>query len=240
MRPAPSAARRRPRPLLAPRASAHAAQTDAWLRTAGWGFLITVLAIAVALTNQVFFDAVNRWIAATGPLARGAIYSSYLLLLALPVISRNPAGYGLGLADAPRRWRLVLGVTVGMAALTAAVLTLVRATPYADANWVSEVVIVPLTEELFFRAVLLTWLLSALRRLHPPRTAAALAVAINAGAFAVAHSANLLSLPASFVLPQVAYAAVVGLVAATAMLKTSSVYPAILVHAAVNAVVVAF
>jgi hypothetical protein len=34
--------------------------------------------------------------------------------------------------------------------------------------------------------------------------------------------------------------AVIGLVAAFAMLKTRSVYPAMLVHAAVNAVVVAF
>jgi len=43
-----------------------------------------------------------------------------------------------------------------------------------------------------------------------------------------------------FVLPQVAYAVVIGLVAAFVMLKTRSVYPAMLVHAAVNAVVVAF
>jgi membrane protease YdiL (CAAX protease family) len=39
--------------------------------------------------------------------------------------------------------------------------------------------------------------------------------------------------------PQVAYAVIIGLVAAFVMLKTRSVYPAMLVHAAVNAVVVA-
>ena len=56
----------------------------------------------------------------------------------------------------------------------------------------------------------------------------------------VGHATNLFWLAATFVVPRVAYAVVIGLVAAFAILKTRSVYPAMLVHAAVNAVAVAF
>jgi membrane protease YdiL (CAAX protease family) len=135
----------------------------------------------------------------------------------------------------------MVAVTVGgMAALTAGVLLLVPPTPYADAHWVNEVLIVPVTEELVFRGVLVTVLLAALSRLHRPAAAAVLAVAIGAMAFGVGHAANALFLSAAFVMAQVTYAVLIGLVAGTLMVRTRSIVPAILVHAAVNAVVVAF
>jgi membrane protease YdiL (CAAX protease family) len=134
----------------------------------------------------------------------------------------------------------VAAAVVGMAALTAAVLSVVSPTPYADASWINEVVIVPVSEELVFRGVLFSVLLGAMSRFHPPTTAALLAIGLNAVSFGLGHAANLFWLPASFVVPQVAYAVIIGLVAAFVMLRTRSVYPAVLVHAAVNAVVVAF
>ena len=91
-----------------------------------------------------------------------------------------------------------------------------------------------------FRAVLFSALLATMSRLHAPAAAALLAIGINAVAFGLGHATNLFWLPATFVVPQVVYAVVIGLVAALVMLKTRSVYPSMLVHAAVNAVVVAF
>ena len=211
-----------------------------WAFTTAAAVAAVAFTMAVALTNQPYFELLNRWIGAEDPVARGAIYSSYLLLIGLSIALWRPAAFGLGLGDAIRRWRLVVGAPAGMAALTAVVLLAVSSTPYAHASWVNEVVIVPLTEELVFRAVLFSALLVAMSRLHPPATAASLAIAINALAFGLGHATNLLWLPASFVVPQVAYAIVIGLVAAFVMLKTRSVYPAMLVHAAVNAVVVVF
>jgi len=211
-----------------------------WALTAAAAVAAAAFTMAVALTNQPYFELVNRWIGAEDPVARGAIYSSYLLLIGLAIALRRPNAFGLGLGDAIRRWRLVVGAAAGMAALTAVVLLAVSPTLYADASWVNEVVIVPLTEELVFRAVLFSALLVAMSRLHPPATAASLAIGINALAFGLAHATNLFWLPASFVVPQVAYAVVIGLVAAFVMLRTRSVYPAMLVHAAVNAVVVVF
>jgi len=211
-----------------------------WILTAAAGLAAAAFTTAVALTNQPYFELLNRWIGAEEPITRGAIYSSYLLLIGLAIALWRPTAFGLGLGDSIRRWRLVLGAAAGMAALTAVVLLALPTTPYADASWVNEVVIVPFTEDLVFRAVLFSGLLIAMSRLHRPAVAASLAIGINALAFGLGHATNLFWLPASFVLPQVAYAIVIGLVAAFVMLKTRSAYPAMLVHAAVNAVVVAF
>ena len=209
-----------------------------WILTAAAAVAAVAFTMAVALTNQPYFELLNRWIGAEDPVARGATYSSYLLLIGLAIVLWRPAAFGLGLGDSIRRWPLVVGAAAGMAALTAIVLLAVSPTPYADASWVNEVVIVPITEELVFRAVLFSALLGAMSRLHPPATAASLAIVINALTFALGHATNLFWLPASFVIPQVAYAFVIGLVAAFVMFRTRSVYPAMLVHAAVNAVVV--
>ena len=211
-----------------------------WALTTAAAVAAVAITMTIALTNKPYFDMVNRLIGADDPVARGAIYSSYLLLIGLAITLWRPGGFGLGLGDTIRRWRLVAAAVVGMAALTVVVLLVMSPTPYADASWINEVVIVPVSEELVFRAVLFSALLAAMSRLHPPATAALLAIGINAGAFGLGHAANLFWLPAAFVVPQVAYAVVIGLVAAFVMLKTRSVYPAILVHAAVNAVVVAF
>ncbi|HJP88736.1 MAG TPA: CPBP family intramembrane glutamic endopeptidase [Candidatus Limnocylindrales bacterium] len=209
-----------------------------------WTVLVAVAAtaavMAVALTNQPYFDLLNRWVGGVDPLGRGALYSSYLLLIGLAFVVRRPAAYGIRLGDTVARWRLVTGAVAGMAALTAIVLVLLPTTPYADASWLNEVVIVPVTEELVFRGVLITLVLAALSRLHSPSPAAIMAVSIGALAFGLGHAANIFTLPAGFVIAQVTYAILIGLVAGTVMVRTRSIVPAILVHAAVNAVVVAF
>lgn len=211
-----------------------------WALTAAAAVGTVAFTMTIALTNQPYFELVNRWVGADDPVARGALYSSYLLLIGLAAALWRPTAFGLGLGDTIRRWRLVASAAAGMAAMTGLVLLFISPTPYADAHWQNEVVIVPFTEELVFRAVVFSALLVAMMRLHPAATAVPLAIGINAAAFALGHATNLMWLPASFVVPQMAYAVVIGLVAAFVMFKTRSVFPAMLVHAAVNAVVVAF
>ncbi|HEX5825015.1 MAG TPA: CPBP family glutamic-type intramembrane protease [Candidatus Limnocylindrales bacterium] len=58
-------------------------------------------------------------------------------------------------------------------------------------------------------------------------------------AFGLGHLANATSLAIGFVLGQAAFASVLGMACAYLMAKTRSVYPAMLLHAVVNAVVVA-
>jgi membrane protease YdiL (CAAX protease family) len=123
-------------------------------------------------------------------------------------------------------------------AATAVVLSMVDSTPYSNASAVVETVVVPVTEELVFRAVLLTALLALFSRLTTAHRAALLAVVVNGLTFGVAHLANAQALAASFVIGQAVFASVLGIACATLMANTRSVYPAMLLHAAVNAVVV--
>jgi membrane protease YdiL (CAAX protease family) len=121
---------------------------------------------------------------------------------------------------------------------TIIVLRVFGSTPYSDASLFVETVVVPLTEELVFRAVLLTALLAVLVRFHDRGVAVVLAIAIDGAAFGVAHLANATSIDGPFVLGQAVFAAVLGIGCASLMAKTRSVVPAVLLHAVVNAIVV--
>ena len=85
---------------------------------------------------------------------------------------------------------------------------------------------------------MLTALLAALGRLWPAPTAVVLAIVIDGVAFGAAHLANLIMNPSVFTIAQAGFAAVLGGLCAFLMVRTRSVYPAILLHAAVNAAVV--
>ncbi|HET8571635.1 MAG TPA: CPBP family intramembrane glutamic endopeptidase [Candidatus Limnocylindria bacterium] len=211
-----------------------------WWLTAALTVGAAALSLGIGLANGVYFDLVHRLIPVEGEVPRALLFSSFLLIGGALVVAPRPADYGLRLGRMPRHLPLVFGVTAAAGIVTAGLLIVTGASAYRDASWLVEVVIVPVSEELVFRAVLLTALLGILVRLHDVHTARRLAVGIDGVAFGIGHAANLTTLPASFVLPQVAFAILLGLVAASLMLRTRSVYPAVLVHAAVNAVVVSF
>jgi membrane protease YdiL (CAAX protease family) len=122
--------------------------------------------------------------------------------------------------------------------VTALVLKATGAIPYSDDSLFIESVVVPVTEELVFRAVLLTALIAALERIYDGPTALTLGVVFNGIAFGLAHLANMTSLASSFVIAQALFAGVLGMACAFVMARTRSVYPAIGLHAVVNAVVV--
>jgi membrane protease YdiL (CAAX protease family) len=197
-----------------------------------------ILAAVVAILNQPYFDAVNEFVGARETVARGLVFSSWLVLVGGAVVVRRPAAFGFRLGDIGRHAGLVVGTLLGAMALTAVLLRLVGATPYSNASLVIESVVVPVTEELVFRAALLTILLALLFRLHDERTAAVLAIAGNGVSFGLAHLANATSLSAGFVVAQATFAAFLGMGCAFLMIRTRSVYPAIALHGAVNAVVV--
>jgi hypothetical protein len=137
-----------------------------------------------------------------------------------------------------QRWREVAALTAGAALVTWLLLRVTGATPYSDASLVIETVVVPFSEELLFRAVLLTLLLGAFARLHGVRLAVALAVVVNGVVFGTAHLANAATIDLAFVVQQAAFASILGVLCASVMVRTRSVFPAMLLHAAVNAVVV--
>lgn len=210
----------------------------AFLATIGIALLACVLSVAVGLANTAYFELVNDFIGARETVVRGVLFSSWLLLIGGLVVIWRPARFGFQIGDLPNHWRLVTGSLVAGSLVTAALLTITGTTPYSDASLFIEAVVVPFTEELVFRAVLLTALVAMFGLLHPPGTATLLAVAVNGVAFGLAHIGNAMFLDLAFVLPQVAFASVLGVACAGLMVVTRSIYPAILLHAAVNAVVV--
>jgi membrane protease YdiL (CAAX protease family) len=214
---------------------------DRWFRAAltlGCLALAAAVAGVIAILNQPYFDLVNGFVGARETLPRALVFSSWLVLVGGVIVIWRPGWFGFTLGDVRSHWRLV-GVTLVLAmALTAVILRLTGSNPYSAASLVVETVVVPLTEELVFRAVLLTLLLGLLLRLHDERTATVLAVAGNGVAFGLAHLANATALAAGFVAAQATFASILGMGCAFLMVRTRSVYPAIALHAAVNAVVV--
>jgi membrane protease YdiL (CAAX protease family) len=201
--------------------------------------LVAVTAsVLVAVSNSWWFDALNSLVHATDGTIRGLMFSSWLLVIGVPPVAWRPSAFGMTLGNVRSHVRLAAATILGSVVVTAGVLRLVGATPYSDASLLIEVVDVPVTEELVFRAVLLTALFAVLGRLWPVRVAGALAVAFDAVAFGAAHLANLTTNASAFTLGQAAFATILGGLCAFLMVRTRSVYPAVLLHAAVNATVV--
>lgn len=196
------------------------------------------VSVVVALANTPYFDVVNGFVGARETVARGVLFSSWLLILGGPIVARHPGAYGFRFGDIRAHWRTVAAVVGLGAVVTAVLVTITGPTPYSDASLFIETVDVPFTEELLFRGVLLTVLLIVLGRLHDPRTAVVLAVVFDGVAFGLAHLANASSVEVGFVLSQATFASILGIGCAYLMVRTRSVYPAMLLHAAVNGVVV--
>ncbi len=198
----------------------------------------TAAALVFAAANAVWFDLLNARFGLDDPIARALLFSSFPFLLGVAVVGRAPAAWGFRLGSLRRDWRLVLGVVSVAAVATLLALRAVGSTPYSDASWSVEVLLVPFTEELAFRAVLLTALLAAVQRLALGSRAPAVAVGVDAIAFGLAHAANAFSVDPGFVTHQVVFACPVGLGCEGLTARTQSVYRAMGLHAAVNAVVV--
>jgi membrane protease YdiL (CAAX protease family) len=115
-------------------------------------------------------------------------------------------------------------------------------TPYSSNQWlVTEVFTVPVVEETVWRGVVFTLLLLALRRVHDERSAGWWAIILSGVAFGLMHGLNALTgAPLAFVAPQVLNATIWGLVYGYARYKTDSVYPPMLLHGAMNLIVVLF
>jgi membrane protease YdiL (CAAX protease family) len=198
----------------------------------------TAVAIALAYANTAYFDFTNQFVAARDPLGRGLLYSSWPVLLVLPFAIVRPAWLKLDPREIPRRFRLIALSAVVAVIATALLVKLTGPTPFSDAPLLLEVVIVPLTEELVFRGVMLSALLAVVSATYPGRRSTAIAVLVDGVAFGAAHLANGAVLDLSFVVAQAAFASVLGIGMAVLVVRTNTVWAAVLVHAAVNATVV--
>jgi membrane protease YdiL (CAAX protease family) len=202
------------------------------------GGLAIAGSLAVALLNQPYFDLLNGFVGATEAVPRALLFSSWLVLIGGPLVVWQPARFGFTAGDIRRSWRAIVVVCLAAAAVTVAILRLTGRIPYSDASLFVESVLVPLTEELLFRGVLLALLLMAFGRLANRSVAVPLAIIVDGIGFGVAHLANATSLDIGFVAPQATFAVALGVACAWLAVRTRSVYPAMLLHGVVNTVVV--
>jgi membrane protease YdiL (CAAX protease family) len=173
----------------------------------------------------------------------GVVSRAHLLALLVPLGLWRPRLLGFQVGGTWQHWRWLLGLLLVNCGVIAAYLWLARSsTPYSGNQWlVTEVITVPLVEETLWRGLVFAVVLGALRRWHAPAASRHLAVWFSGLAFGLLHAANLLAgVPATFVAFQTLNAVVWGVAYGYARARTGSVYPPMLLHGAMNLVVVLF
>jgi membrane protease YdiL (CAAX protease family) len=179
------------------------------------------------------------WLATTWGIVSRAPWILIVLILAF----LKPRFLGLQVGSMRSRWRFVLSVIIVNCVVVGAFLLLSgSSTPYSGNQWLfTEIVIVPLVEELFWRGLVFSLLLLLLEKYLSRDLSLTLTVWLSGIAFGLMHAGNALAgVPLQFVAIQTLNAAIWGVVYGYARAKTDSVYPSILSHAAMNLVVVLF
>jgi membrane protease YdiL (CAAX protease family) len=166
----------------------------------------------------------------------------WILILAAVAILR-PRLLALRAGEMRARWRLVLSIIViNCAVVGAFLLVSENGTPYSGNQWLfTEIVTVPVVEELFWRGLVFSVLLALLQRSLGKGLALTLTIWLSGIAFGLLHAGNALAgVSVQFVAIQTLNAAIWGVVYGYARAKTDSVYPSMLSHAAMNLVVILF
>jgi membrane protease YdiL (CAAX protease family) len=173
----------------------------------------------------------------------GVVSRAYLLLLIIPLVLWRPRLFGFQIGRTRQYWYMILITLLVNCGVIAAYLWLTGSTtPFSGNQWlITEVVIVPLVEKTFWRGIVFTVLLVAMRKIYSENASNHLAVWLTGLAFGLLHANNILAgVPIAFVTVQVLNAAVWGVVYGYARAKTESLYPPILLHAAMNFTVILF
>lgn len=182
---------------------------------------------------------VSGWLATVW----GIVSRLHLLVTLIPLVLWRPRWIGFQIGKISQHWRMLLIMLLANCGLIAAYLWLTHTTtPYSANQWlVTEVITVPVIEETFWRGLVFGLLLVALRKIHPEATGNHLAVWFSGIAFGLLHVNNIFAgVPALFVAVQMFNAMIWGVVYGYARAQTDSIYPAILLHAAMNLVVILF
>lgn len=219
-------------------------------RTLLWTALLLVGLVLFCLAFAWLDQGYYRWIAARFPNAGlsalratlfGVVSRAHVIVILLPFVLWRPRLLGFQIGRTRQHWRVLLLLLFANCGIVAAYLWLSGGgTPYSGNVWLlTEVVTVPLVEEAMWRGLVLAILLLALRRLYTGNQATHLAVWLSGLAFGLLHAGNALAgVPAAFVAVQVLNASIWGVVYGYARARTDSIYPPILLHAAMNLVVV--
>ncbi|MEX2162464.1 MAG: CPBP family intramembrane glutamic endopeptidase [Anaerolineales bacterium] len=167
----------------------------------------------------------------------------HLLLIIIPLVVWRPRLFGFQIGKIYRHWRTLLVFLILNCGIVAAYFLITgSSSPYSGNQWFfSEVVTVPIVEEIFWRGLVFAALLAIFRRMYDENASAHLSVWSSGVAFGLLHAGNALAgVPLAFVAIQTLSAVIWGVLYGYARAKTDSIYPAMFLHAAMNLVVVLF
>ncbi len=207
-------------------------------------FLVLIAActasVVLAFGNYYYYQWVNGFLNIKDAFSSALVFSTFLIGIGLTIVIFNPRFYGFQVGKSLRKWKLVLVVSIAVCAFTAICLALTPRTPYSGANWAVEMILVPVSEEMMWRGVIFALVYNAFGKLFHDKVAVTLTVIFSSVAFGLAHVSNVLVHPVSFVLLQMAFAAIAGAGMGYLRAKTKSVYPAMLLHALFNLIAILY
>ncbi len=206
--------------------------------------LVLAFAALVVISDQAWLPWMKEVFPNAAPNLWGLVSRGHMLLLGILFISawRNPRLFGFQVGKTFESWRLILILLVLNCGIVGGYLAFSGSTPYSGNEWLlTETVWVPLIEELIWRGVVFTLLLVGLKKFYSTRTSTILAIWIGGVVFGLLHGNNIFhGVPPAFVAIQVLNAVIWGVVYSFARARTESIYPPMLLHAAMNLMVIFF
>lgn len=173
----------------------------------------------------------------------GIVSRAQWLVLCVPLLIWRPRLFGWQWGRTREHWRmLAIMMTVNCGVIAAYLWLTGSSTPYSGNQWLlTEVVTVPVIEEIVWRGIVFTALLLLSRRFFGENVSQHLTVWLSGLAFGLVHVVNgLAGVPLAFVAIQTLNAMVWGVMYGYARSKTDSLIAPLLLHAAMNLVVVSF
>jgi len=176
----------------------------------------------------------------SSPTVWGILQRLFVIIPATVIALWKPRQVGFQLGKTARYWKMLLIMLVLKVAVVGGYRVISGSTPYSGINMlINEVITVPLVEEIMWRGIVFAVTLAALKRVLPEARSGMLAAVFSGVCFGLLHSTNaLFGYPLVFVALQTVNATVWGIVYGIARSKTGSVYPSIVLHAAMNLTVV--
>jgi membrane protease YdiL (CAAX protease family) len=209
--------------------------------------LLGFVAIFLSVDNA-YYQFSNTWFPNVGSSAWlasvwGVVSRAHLLILLVPLVIWKPRLMGFQIGKIRQHWRMLLVMLLANCGVIAAYFWLTGSTtPYSRNQWlVTEIIIVPIVEETFWRGMVFFVLLWALRKFTAKNTCTTLTILLSGLAFSLLHANNFFAgVPLQFIAIQVLNATIWGIMYSYARAKTDSIYPSMLLHAAMNLVVILF
>jgi len=156
------------------------------------------------------------------------------LFVALIVAVWSPRFFGYQIGDIFKHKKMLVVLTAIFLLIPIFYRFIAGDTPFSTNTWFFEGVVVPIAEEGFFRGIIYAMMLKGFSEIYSQRNAELIAIIISALSFAILHLANIGSYPTQFVIFQVLYSIIFGLLFGYSRMKTKSIYPSIIFHAILN------